>query len=389
MEARVLGTSNTNHRMIIGFTNATTGSAVSADTNLSANEAFFRKVAATTATYEAVTRDDSGAEQVTTALGSTTAFTTFRIELDDAAANAKFYINNALVATHSTVPDSTDRLGYYIVNGTTDTTGRNVQTDFFRVWSDDPPLAVVPPEGTEEDEVGDSTPPPPEELNLLNDFVVASEGNYLETDQDLVIRGTLVVDKIIANQIEGLEIFAGQLASLQQQLALPPQQPATGNRDEDDGTTEVLGAGDDSGLTMIAYRLDLSQGLTVGGDAEFRGNSFFYGLVTFVEKTIFRNDIRFEGRPTFNNDTAGFAVIYPTQTEVEVKFDKPYEHPPVVVVSLRNGKFATYSHKDVTTDGFKIVLPGPASDELEFSWIALSVTDARTSKIELPPPQNP
>ena len=51
----------------------------------------------------------------------------------------------------------------------------------------------------------------------------------------------------------------------------------------------------------------------------------------------------------------------------------------MVSISLGEGKFATYSYRNVTADGFEIVLQQPAEEELKFSWIALAVDNVRTS----------
>jgi hypothetical protein len=89
---------------------------------------------------------------------------------------------------------------------------------------------------------------------------------------------------------------------------------------------------------------------------------------------------------TFNSDTAGFAVIHPTQQGVAVKFDKPYEQTPVVVVSLKNGLFEQFSYTDLTPQGFRIVLPKSATGELQFSWFAANVKDVKTTDVPLPTP---
>jgi hypothetical protein len=56
------------------------------------------------------------------------------------------------------------------------------------------------------------------------------------------------------------------------------------------------------------------------------------------------------------------------------------------VVSLKNGLFEQYSYTDLTTEGFKIVLPKPAMGQLDFSWFAVNVKDAKTIDVPLPAP---
>jgi hypothetical protein len=129
---------------------------------------------------------------------------------------------------------------------------------------------------------------------------------------------------------------------------------------------------------LNANRITGLETLTVDGAAEFRGNALFKSLVTFIEKAVFDNDVAFKGRATFNNDTAGFAVMKAGSQEIEVKFDKPFETNPVVTMSVRNGLFVQYAYKDLSTEGFKIILPEPSEQDVEFAWTALSVKDART-----------
>jgi hypothetical protein len=130
-------------------------------------------------------------------------------------------------------------------------------------------------------------------------------------------------------------------------------------------------------------------GLTVGGPAEFRGETIFRRLVSFMDKTVFKNDVSFEGRTTFNSDSAGFATIYPTQQEVKVTFDTPYAQPPVVTVSVNNGKFVTYTYKDLTPEGFTIVMKDPATEQVNFAWTAWDIKDVKTSQVPLPPKLKP
>lgn len=111
--------------------------------------------------------------------------------------------------------------------------------------------------------------------------------------------------------------------------------------------------------------LDLSQGIVVNGDANFKGKSFFWDNISFF------------GRPTYNNDSAGFAVIPAGTTAVEVVFDKPYETQPVITINPQ-------ANVKSTTSGFTISIDKPALQDIEFNWAAFSVKDAKKSigKIE-------
>jgi len=60
------------------------------------------------------------------------------------------------------------------------------------------------------------------------------------------------------------------------------------------------------------------------------------GLATFFDNVVFKKDVTFEGRPTFNNDTAGFAVIKKGDTKVDITFVKAYDSTPGSQCQPRN-----------------------------------------------------
>ncbi|MEK9195971.1 MAG: hypothetical protein AAB914_01245, partial [Patescibacteria group bacterium] len=201
--------------------------------------------------------------------------------------------------------------------------------------------------------------------------------------------GTITADKIKASQIEGLEIFTNRISAVPASSSTPRPEPETTEPETNNSTQSSASAPVQFGditinSAVVTLNLDVNgiittAGLTVNGPAEFHGNTTFYRLVTFVEKTVFNNDIDFVGRATFNNDTAGFAVIQPGQTQVHVDFTRPYDQLPVVTISVKNGQFIQYAYKDLTPQGFTIVIEQPATTPVEFSWNAVSVKNARTS----------
>ncbi len=227
-------------------------------------------------------------------------------------------------------------------------------------------------------------------------FSTASVTNGLKTDSisaltangaihiggDVIIDGNIIAKKIKADQIEGLDILAGQVRALSdaqgQSTAPPDPTQSTPEEEQSPNDTTVLKLA----AQQASINLDLSVGggLTVGGPAEFKGNSIFYKLVTFVEKAIFKNDVTFEGTVAFNSDTGGFAVVRAGQDRVRVTFDRPYAHIPVVTVTVKNGQFVQYAYTDLSPQGFTIILQQPAVGDVEFSWTALSVPEAKTAQ---------
>ncbi len=108
-------------------------------------------------------------------------------------------------------------------------------------------------------------------------------------------------------------------------------------------------------------------------------DSFLKKLGEFFGNVIFHADVTFLGRPTFNKDTAGQALIKQGDSQVSIDFKKEYTSKPVVNVSVNMEgtvkpdeipRFAVY---DLSAKGFKIKLSQAVNFDLNFSWIALAI----------------
>lgn len=296
-------------------------------------------------------------------------------------------------------------MGTMVYNIHTETTGsRTVDVDYIRLWQDDAPSVLGSDSGDSPDNVAEASLLN-EEPSLINnsdssnigqigmiDFLTATEQDQV-FENDVYVKGTLHADKIKANQIEGLEVLTDKLSALSDLNSATSSAQNVNNEQEnnDDANSGVNTNGPTTNIDLnnlvvqkatISLDLGVGGGLSVGGPAEFRGNTVFYRLVTFVEKTVFKNDISFEGRVQFNNDTAGYAVINPGQNQARVTFSKPNVIPPIVTVSVKNGQFAQYSYKDLSSQGFTIVTQQQAVEPIEFSWIALDVTSPKTTQLQ-------
>jgi len=125
--------------------------------------------------------------------------------------------------------------------------------------------------------------------------------------------------------------------------------------------------------------LALGSGLTVSGTAEFGGDTIFDKLVTFKDAVTFNGPVTLNGPTHFNSNTGGYATVKVGQTAVHISFPTAYDTSPIVSATLGHGAFAQYSTNSVTAQGFDIVLSQPASSDLQFSWLALSVNNPTTS----------
>jgi hypothetical protein len=174
-----------------------------------------------------------------------------------------------------------------------------MDVDYFRVYQDENVDTSTDTTTTDTSSSTSSSPTSPDPLTVApispdsaDPAIVGSFFSFLGAtsndtvfDHNVFVHGTLYADKIKANEIEGLSIFTDQLASLQQKLA---QNSGTSTNPTSTTTNNTV-------VQTATMSLNLSDGLTVGGDAHFQGNVFFYKLVTFTEKTLFNNDVTFAG----------------------------------------------------------------------------------------------
>lgn len=254
--------------------------------------------------------------------------------------------------------------------------------------------------------------------------VIGSDGLpkvRFDNNGDATFNGTLTADTIKAKHIEGLEILTDRISSLSQGLSSLA------------GATEsaVLGTSTSSGVLLGSATLDNVQvkfdmavlgkmtvngALMVGDLAHFQGETIFDRLATFIERVVFRGDIDILGRPTFNKDTAGTAVIGKGAQEVAVLFEREYKESPLVTATIsfdrENKPEANISDSDwqaqvnareqaildsdlrfivsdKTTRGFVIKLNKPAGDEVRFSWTAIAVMGATVSRQMAGPSSSP
>ncbi|MBP6929371.1 MAG: hypothetical protein KBB77_00365 [Candidatus Moranbacteria bacterium] len=241
-----------------------------------------------------------------------------------------------------------------------------------------------------------------------------------------VITPTLYVDQIFAksikaDSIEGLSIWTNQIASLEQKYAgleaNTPENPLTSDVASTQEKTLLnlekftVGTFTASLDASILGKLSLAGGMTVGGDAQFASDTVFAKLASFFGKTLFKDTVSFEKSPLFGHDTAGFAVIEKGARKVRVVFDVPYEKQPIVTVALTNDASPLLLDADESlkrdievleeeylesvfdedirsvvteksTKGFTIVLSEKAPRDLQFSWVALSVDQAKSFNSE-------
>jgi hypothetical protein len=284
------------------------------------------------------------------------------------------------------------------VTNTANTT--SLAIDYVRSWQDDniaSPVAQVDQTATAPNgqqllttpPISPDSPDPAIAGSFFNFNATTSEDTTF--NHDVYVHGTLFADKIKANQIEGLEVFTDAISSLQDKLA----------SDKNGVSTALSSNGVPSGVLSlnsanIKLGLNIGDALSVGGDSQFHGNAMFYKLVTFMEKTVFNNDVSFAAHVTTagsppegqlgvaagiiagddpsahlasvklaGNDNSGRLTINVGDGSglgelVSVKFKKAYDSPPQVLITPANESAAQLRYYVTSTpDGFKLIASTP------------------------------
>jgi hypothetical protein len=234
-----------------------------------------------------------------------------------------------------------------------------------------------------------------------------------------IITDTIFAKHIKADSIEGLQIFTDQIGSLSEKYARLEAAADTSTADKINTPTDVKQkalaiAMKDLATDTITVQLDgsilgklsVAGALRIGGDAQFDGNTVFSKLASFLGDTLFKGKVVFDKSPTFGNNTAGFAIIAEGQKSVDIVFDEEYAKQPIVSVTITNDQnpLLDGADKDLKNDiaavendfntayfnsdikyivtkksekGFTIVLNKSAPRELQFSWVAIAVKNAK------------
>jgi hypothetical protein len=153
--------------------------------------------------------------------------------------------------------------------------------------------------------------------------------------------------------------------------------------------------------------------LVVDGETLLKGLVVHEGEVNFLNNVTFDKGVEFKAPPTFNRDTAGFAVIKKGSQKVDVVFENPYIAQPVVTASisfedsiieptdenpieqidelLSENDISNFFDEDIkylvtnkTKNGFSIRINKVSDRDIKFSWVALAVKDANIFESAMP-----
>jgi hypothetical protein len=214
--------------------------------------------------------------------------------------------------------------------------------------------------------------------NALNEIGISFDG-----EGNAFFSGTVSADTVVAEKILGLEIFTKKLSQVDDSVADLEQQLQTLNESQAEMSLADLGISGNG-----------QSGLTFTKEVDFTEVTLFRRLATFMGEAVFQGKVFFQGTPTFNQDTAGYAVISEGTTRVMVEFENEYQDTPVVNASLLLGAIDDAEVRDaaeelllvsevhyiitnVTTKGFEIRINQAALIDVRFAWQALAVKEPK------------
>ncbi len=155
--------------------------------------------------------------------------------------------------------------------------------------------------------------------------------------------------------------------------------------------------------------LESQGGLSSAPQSSAESPTVFNLAVKFFEKVVFKKDVEFanrpkfdegldiSGTPTFNEDTAGFAIIKKGNQSVAINFDQKYDSPPVITATLSLQQYkdpkvraaaedlllisdVRYIVTNVSNKGFEIMMDSQSFSDIPFSWHALAVNNPKIFK---------
>jgi hypothetical protein len=215
----------------------------------------------------------------------------------------------------------------------------------------------------------------------VDEILSAIDEGVLSSDQD-----------IAALRLDIEEQMPEVLGVMDANYKEPPSEPAKFNPDS------------------LKY-LESQGGLSSSPQIDTESPTAFKLAVKFFERVVFKKDVQFavrpqfdagmdiSGTPTFDKDTAGFAIIKKGNQSVVVDFDREYDSPPVVTASLSLQNYknpelkaaaedlllvsdVNYIVTSVSKKDFQIMMSEEAFSDIPFSWHALAVDKPKTSKKE-------
>ncbi len=200
---------------------------------------------------------------------------------------------------------------------------------------------------------------------------------------DATFKGDIVAKSVSANIITGLRVVTDEVVTSKLTALLD----AYNSKDATASSAQVAGVTTSTQPaidTNVLVKLNADGGITIGGSAEFKGQSLFASIVEFVSNVVLKGDVSFIGRVFLPKDSVGTAVVKAGADSVTVSFARGYDSAPTVNVtptmysgndgagnSLLTGD-VRFVVQGLSGSGFTIKLSKAAPADLVFSWTALA-----------------
>ncbi|MBI5729301.1 MAG: hypothetical protein HY983_03635, partial [Candidatus Magasanikbacteria bacterium] len=257
--------------------------------------------------------------------------------------------------------------------------------------------------------------------------ITASSTNGLAITTSTVVRfdtkgnadfaGTLTVDTLKANHIEGLDVLSDRLTSLEGAFVsstaltdLSFQNVSSSlavlstRLDQNDGLLQTLrqqlaSTTSTASTTLTLESLMIPGSITVNGAAVFSNGLQATSISSIGDMLALMSDTVFFGRPYLNSDSAGFVLMVSGTQFADVAFEREYLDQPVVNATISLDATSTTSTvlaavgltpeeaifaSDIrylitkkSVKGFTILLNKLAPTDIMFNWLAFAVKNPK------------
>jgi hypothetical protein len=230
-----------------------------------------------------------------------------------------------------------------------------------------------------------------------------------DTLGNAIFAGEIRADKVIGNNIIGLEVMAGKFSNLTTEVSSLIASSSASSTSLYENLLQNI-ANLIATSTVIESRLttlenvkpfDINELLATSTETIFAGAVVMNGSLTInsigsgTSTLSLLNDVEFFGIPYFTTDTAGFAIVKKGSKKVSVVFDREYLAQPIVNTSISFDTASSTEQESALAEevfsqdikfvvigknkkGFTILLNKAVKSDLQFSWTAFAVKGART-----------
>ncbi len=234
----------------------------------------------------------------------------------------------------------------------------------------------------------------------------------IDSNGNAIFAGGIKADSIMANSIVGLDIISkhfseisdemlSNFASSTQEIMLQSLASSTENnslivRGLISSSTELYSKvlTIQASTTLLSSMFDISNNsITINSPVNITNGLTVNKIGSNKDIVELLSDVQFFGRPYFTTDTAGFAIVGAGSKKVQVVFDREYLEQPIINASISLNDSDTNDtdadnifNNDIrfiitnkSTKGFTITLNKNVKNDIQFSWIALAVKNAKTA----------